>query len=128
MWFTAGLFPRQGVSLVTLDLHDGTLLKKTKLSRSPQGYLHRLGGRLFAPTGRNLRGAILESLESKDKDPVIRRPQLLAPYDRTAIEAGSLVSAGGPGTVAAFSRDKNQKLWEENIEGTCGSLILADDH
>ncbi|MDG2206487.1 MAG: PQQ-binding-like beta-propeller repeat protein [Pirellulales bacterium] len=128
VWFTAGLFPRQGVYLVAIDLRDGTLLKKTDLSRSPQGYLRRLGGRLFAPTGRNLRGAVLQSLDGKTKDPVIQRPQLLAPFDRTAIAAGSLVFAGGPGTVAAFSRDKNQKLWEENIEGTCGSLILADDH
>ena len=128
VWFTAGLFPQQGVYLVALDLHDGTLLKKTNLSRSPQGYLRRLGGRLFAPTGRNLRGAILESLESKDKDPVIERPHLLAPFDRTAIEAGNLIFAGGPGSVAAFSRDDHRKLWEEKIDGTCGSLVLADDH
>ena len=128
VWFTAGLFPQQGVYLVTLNLHDGTLLKKTNLSRSTQGYLRRLGGRLFAPTGRNLRGAILQPLEGKEKDPVIERPRLLAPFDQTAIEAGNLIFAGGPGSVAAFSRDDHHKLWEATIEGTCGSLILADEH
>ncbi|MEC7500497.1 MAG: PQQ-binding-like beta-propeller repeat protein [Planctomycetota bacterium] len=128
VWFTAGLFPRQGVYLVTLDLTDGAVLKKTKLSRSPQGYLGRISGRLYAPTGRNLRGAILESLESKDKDPVVERPQLLAPLDRTAIEAGQLIFAGGSGTVAALSGDKHKILWEAEIEGTAGSLVLADDH
>ena len=128
VWFTAGLFPQQGVYLITLDLHDGTLLQKTTLSRSPQGYLLRRGGRLFAPTGRNLRGAILESLEGKEKDPVVERSRLLAPYDRIAIEAGNLIFAGGTGSVAAFSRDDHQKLWETTIEGTCGSLVLADEH
>ena len=127
-WFTAGLFPRQGVYLVALDLRDGAILKKTNLSRSPQGYLGRVGGRLYAPTGRNLRGAILELLESEDKDPVIERPQLLPPLDRTAIEAGQLIFAGGTGTVAALSLDEQKLLWDVEIEGTAGSLVLADDH
>ena len=55
-----------------------------------------------ATTGRNLQGAVLELLESKTKDPVIERPSLLAPFDRTVIEAGNLIFAGGPGKVAAL--------------------------
>ena len=128
VWFTTGLFPRQGVHLVTLNLRDGKLVKKTSLQRSPQGYLTRRGGRLFAATGRNLQGAVLESLESDKKDPMIERPSLLAPFDRTAIEAGNLIFAGGPGKVAAFSREEHQLLWQTEIEGTCGSLVLAEDH
>ena len=128
VWFTTGLFPQQGVHLVTLDLRDGKLVKKSPLQRSPQGYLSRRGGRLFATTGRNLQGALLESLESNKKDPVIERPSLLAPFDRTAIEAGNLIFAGGPGKVAAFSREEHQLLWQTEIEGTCGSLVLAGNH
>ena len=59
---------------------------------------------------------------------MIERPSLLAPFDRTAIEAGKLIFAGGPGKVAAFSRDEHQLRWQAEIDGTCGSLVLADDH
>ncbi len=128
VFFTAGLFPRQGVQLVSLDLHDGKRIGQKRLSNSPQGYLGRRGGRLFATTGRNLRGAVLESLDPAKKDPFIERPILLPPFDQTVILAGNVIFGGGAGGVVAFSREGGKPLWEASIEGTCTSLLLANEH
>jgi outer membrane protein assembly factor BamB len=52
VYFTAGLFPTQGTSLIALSAEDGTVLWKQKVNISPQGYMLASDERLYVPTGR----------------------------------------------------------------------------
>jgi len=51
LYFTAGLFPKQGAYLVALNAHDGSLKWKQKIEISPQGNMLASRERLYVPTG-----------------------------------------------------------------------------
>ncbi|MHC4323094.1 MAG: outer membrane protein assembly factor BamB family protein [Planctomycetota bacterium] len=52
LYFTAGVFPNQGVFLSALSAEDGSVEWKKKVGISPQGYLLASDERLYVPTGR----------------------------------------------------------------------------
>jgi outer membrane protein assembly factor BamB len=52
LYFTAGLFPKQGVHLVAIRTADGSELFRSKLGFSPQGYIAAGADHLVVPTGR----------------------------------------------------------------------------
>lgn len=52
LYYTAGVFPEEGVWLGTLDPRDGAVLWKRRLDISPQGYLLASSRHLYIPTGR----------------------------------------------------------------------------
>jgi len=52
VYFTAGLFPRQGVYLCALDALSGAVVWKHSIDSSPQGYMSLSPERIFLPTGR----------------------------------------------------------------------------
>jgi outer membrane protein assembly factor BamB len=51
-YFTAGLFPNQGVYLCALNALDGSPIWKKKINATSQGYMLASPTRLFVPTGR----------------------------------------------------------------------------
>ena len=104
-YFGAGLFPTQGTFLFSLDIRNGRILDQERLSISPQGYLSRKNGRLFAPTGRDPAGAFLGHLARRGKSATIPAKSIPEKYPHAFIEAGDLKFAGGNGEVAVFRRD-----------------------
>jgi outer membrane protein assembly factor BamB len=52
VYFTAGMFPTQGVYLFDLRAEDGSVQWKSQMDISPQGYLLASNERLYVPTGR----------------------------------------------------------------------------
>ena len=53
VYFSAGLFPNEGVGMYALDARNGSVIWKSKPDNlSPQGYLLASKKRLFVPTGR----------------------------------------------------------------------------
>lgn len=52
VYFTAGIFPSQGVFLCALDAETGDVAYRRKLETSAQGYMVASPSRLFIPTGR----------------------------------------------------------------------------
>ena len=52
IYFTAGLFPQQGVYLCSLDADTGSELFKQNMKQPGQGYLLATPSRLFVPIGR----------------------------------------------------------------------------
>jgi outer membrane protein assembly factor BamB len=52
VYFAAGLFPNQGVYLLSLSAEDGTVKWKQKVNISTQGYILASDERLYVPTGR----------------------------------------------------------------------------
>ena len=104
-YFGAGLFPSQGTFLFSLDIRDGRILDHEKLSISPQGYLSRRNGKLFAPTGRDLAGAFLSHLTRRGKVSPLPAKSIPEKYPHAFAEAGDLKFAGGDGEVAIFNSD-----------------------
>ena len=127
-YFAAGLFPKQGCFLFSLDLNSGRVIDQSKLNISPQGYLTRRDGKLFAPTGRDPRGAILNTLAAaarRSEDNEILKL-------RKADDVYSVVSdrshyfMGRDNLVLAIAKDGLHKVWESPIDGKAYSLALAD--
>jgi len=82
VYFTAGLFPKQGAFLFALGAEDGAVKWKQQLGISPQGYMLASDERLYVPTGRT-------------------GPAIFARADGKGL--GSLSSAGG--TYALLTED-----------------------
>ncbi len=101
----AGLFPTQGTFLFSLDIRNGHLLDQQKLSISPQGYLSRRNGKLFAPTGRDPAGAFLRNLNRRGKPTPLPAKAIPEKYPYAFIGAGELRFAGGEDEVAVFRGD-----------------------
>ncbi len=104
-YFGAGLFPVQGTFLFSLDVRDGRILDHEKLSISPQGYLSRRNGKLFAPTGRDPAGAFLGGLGRRGKTVPLPAKAIPEKYPYAFVEAGDLKFAGGDGEVGIFRAD-----------------------
>ena len=104
-YFGAGLFPTQGTYLFSLDIRDGRILDRESLSISPQGYLSRKHGKLFAPTGRDPAGAFLGQLARRGKSVTGPAKKIPEKYPHAFIESGDLRFAGGDGEVAVFRKD-----------------------
>ncbi|MBO93547.1 MAG: hypothetical protein CMI32_01440 [Opitutales bacterium] len=104
-YFGAGLFPTQGTFLFSLDLRDGRILDQKTLSISPQGYLSRRNGKLFAPTGRDLAGAFLRQLTRRGKPTPLPAKAIPEKYPYAFVQADDLRFAGGDGEVAVFRAD-----------------------
>ena len=126
-YFGAGLFPTQGTFLFSMDLRDGRILDKQKLSISPQGYLSRKNGKLFAPTGRNPAGAFLSRLTRRGKPVPATAKEIPDKYPHAFIGAGKLKFAGGDGEVGVFQTDGSlsQKL---SVTGKAYSLAVVRGH
>ncbi|MEK6249117.1 MAG: PQQ-binding-like beta-propeller repeat protein, partial [Planctomycetales bacterium] len=121
----AGLWPSQGVQLVALDIRNGKPMGSATLPISPQGYLKRRAGRLFAPTGRAQTGAMITTLRRQGKDPVVEKFTVPAGFNHVVIGAGEMRFGGGNGKLAAFDSLSGQMVWQTKIEGTVGSLAIA---
>jgi len=104
-YFGAGLFPTQGTYLFSLDIRNGRILDRESLSISPQGYLSRKHGKLFAPTGRNPAGAFLGQLARRGKSAAAPAKKIPEKYPHAFIESGDFRFAGGDGEVAVFRKD-----------------------
>jgi outer membrane protein assembly factor BamB len=104
-YFGAGLFPTQGTYLFSLDIRNGRILDRESLSISPQGYLSRKHGKLFAPTGRNPAGAFLGQLARRGKSAGAPAKKIPEKYPHAFIESGDLKFAGGDGEIAVFHSD-----------------------
>ena len=52
LYFAAGLFPDEAAFLAALDVDDGSVVWKQKISVSPQGYILASDERLYVPTGQ----------------------------------------------------------------------------
>lgn len=104
-YFGAGIFPTQGTFLFSLDIRNGRILDRESLSISPQGYLSRKNGKLFAPTGRDPAGAFLGHLARRGKPATIPAKSIPEKYPHAFIEAGDLKFAGGKDEVAVFRSD-----------------------
>ena len=104
-YFGAGLFPTQGTFLFSLDIRNGNILDQEQLSVSPQGYLSRRNGKLFAPTGRDPAGAFLSRINRRGKPTPLPAKSIPQKYPYAFIEAGDLNFAGGEDEVAVFKGD-----------------------
>ncbi|MHC4983504.1 MAG: outer membrane protein assembly factor BamB family protein [Planctomycetota bacterium] len=120
----AGLFAGDGVYYGVVDVAAGRKLSAGKIMASPQGYLQLRGAKLFAPTGRDNKGAWLAEFGEKPQPPPTRKPRADAKYPCAAIAAGDLDFCGGEGEVAAFSSESGERLWSEKVEGGAYSLAL----
>ena len=58
-YFTAGIFPSEGVFLCALDAQSGTPLWKREIGVSSQGYMLASSTKLFVPTGRTAPAAFI---------------------------------------------------------------------
>jgi outer membrane protein assembly factor BamB len=121
----AGVFPSQGVVQATLDLRDGTVLQRTPLGITPQGYLERQSGKLFVATGRNPAGAFVNKLKRQGKEIGKEVSALPADYPHAFIGAGDVRIGGGNGKLAAFRLEDGAKLWSAEVEGRVFSLAVS---
>jgi outer membrane protein assembly factor BamB len=104
-YFGAGIFPTQGTFLFSIDIRDGRILDRESLSISPQGYLSRKHGKLFAPTGRDPAGAFLGQLARRGKSVTGPAKAIPKKHPHAFIESGDLRFAGGDGEIAVFHKD-----------------------
>ena len=129
-----GVFPSQGVWQCTLDLDTGNVLAKKPLAVTPQGYQHRLFGKLMVPTGRNPTGAFVADLKGKGREIDREVAALSKDYPYGFAGAGDLRFAGGDGKIAAFRADDGSKVWSAIVEGKAysfavvGNKLLASTH
>ncbi len=122
----AGIFPEQGVYQFALDVKDGKILAKGKVTISPQGYLQRKGNRLFVATGRNPAGGFIGNLKRRGKVDVNEWGKIPREYPFEFIGTPDLRIGGGDGKVAAFSAKDGEERWRERIKGKAYSLAIAD--
>ncbi|MCZ6793930.1 MAG: PQQ-binding-like beta-propeller repeat protein, partial [Planctomycetota bacterium] len=121
----AGLFPEQGTYRSSLDLASGELLERQEIGVSPQGYLVRRGGRLYAPSGRAPE-AFVTQMRRTGKASEEALGTLASGYPHELIGAGGLRFAGGDGQVAAFRASDAHLVWRGEVEGKAYSLAVAD--
>jgi len=127
MFFTAGLFPEQGIQYGLADLASGEVSAKTQLQTSLQGYMYFRDGKVHAHKGRAKPGQVNSKLRTappKDKAPAPL--QTLAGYPYAAIASPTHVFRGGDNTVAAFAKDGSPTpVWSAKIEGKAYGLAIA---
>ena len=121
--FCAGLFPVQGVYRAAVRVATGKPVAVEKIDTSPQGYLALRKGGLFAPTGRDPKGAVLSKGARRGKLSGQSLPLEQYPYAR--IEAAGVQVGGGDGEVAAFGIRDGRKLWSAKVEGRAYALAAA---
>lgn len=122
--FCAGLFPSQGVYIVTLNAKDGTEQSKKKIDISSQGYLVvKDGKKVFTPTGRAEPAPVYPlTSQTTEKSP----PAKPDGYPYSLIRAGDTVFAGGDDKVGAFNADSGEELWKAKVKGKVYGLAVAD--
>ena len=122
-YFGAGLFPTQGTFLFSLDVKNGRILDEQKLSVSPQGYLSRKNGKLFAPTGRNLSGAFVGQLKRRGKPTSVPAIKIPEQFPFAFVRSNNLAFAGGDGKIGVFRSDGSLSQVLE-IKGKAHSLAI----
>jgi outer membrane protein assembly factor BamB len=120
-----GVFPSQGVWQCALDLDTGNVLNKKPLAVTPQGYQHRLFGKLMVPTGRNPAGAFVADLKEKGREIDREASSLSKDYPYGFAGAGSLRFAGGDGKIAAFNAEDGSKVWTASVDGKAYSFAVV---
>ena len=123
--FGAGLFPRQGTFQFALAAQSGQQLARGPLSFSPQGYLQQQGGELRIARGRAPVTSFARLRNStKTKPPTAPAKKAAFPY--ASIRAGQTRIHGGDGSVAAYTLEAEDPVWQADVPGKALSLAVAD--
>jgi outer membrane protein assembly factor BamB len=121
--FCAGIFPIQGVYQCAVDIRGGREVDCKRIAASPQGYMSQELGRLYVPTGRDPKGAVLSKARRRGK---ITAPGLPPPdYPYASITAGAVRVAGGDGKVVALDANDGAVLWSADVAGRAYGLAAA---
>jgi len=121
----AGLFPSQGVFHASVKLSDGTLIAKSNVSFSPQGYIRREGEKLVVDGGRDRAKAFVGKLSRRGETTATKAPSGPSEFRHAFIAAPNVRIGGGDGEVAAFNVDDGKKVWSAKVEGKACSLAIA---
>jgi len=127
MYFSAGLFPQQGVQYGVADLASGEISAKTQLRTSLQGYMYFKDGQIHAQKGRARPGRFGSKLKTPlPRDKARTPPQTVPEYRYAAIASPTHVFRGGDNEVAAFDRDgSGEPVWSAKVEGKAYALAIA---
>ena len=123
-YFCAGLFAAEGIYYGVLDITSGKKLAGRKLDQHVQGYLELRGDSLFAPTGRNRRGASLDQLAGRSQTAQVGKDKISSQHPYANIASPALRFCGGDGEVAAFKLGSAEKVWSAKVEGKAHSLTI----
>ena len=124
-YFSAGIFPNQGVYQVAVDVNTGQPLGSGKLNVSAQGYLERRSGKLYVPAARDPAGAFATELVRRGKGVGQDANQFADEYPYSFISARNVRIAGGDGEIAAINANDGSKLWTASVEGRAYGLSIA---
>ena len=120
-YFTAGIFPKQGAYFCSCDVRTGQILDHAEIQKSIQGYLRRQDGQLFAPTGRDPRGATLPG-SAPSKRPEVNRD--LGDEGFVQIADAEHVFVGGEDRVLAKSK-AGEEIWRSAVQGRVYAMAIA---
>ena len=126
-YFSAGVFPNQGVYQVAVDVLTGQLLGSGQIGVSAQGYLERRSGRLFVPGARDPAGTFAAQLVRSGKGTEQDANAFADEYPFSCIAANNVRFAGGDGIVAAVDANDGTKLWTAKVEGKAYGLSIANE-
>jgi len=124
-YFCAGLFPTQGAYQAAVDINTGQKVASGPIGISPQGYLERLGGRLYVATGRDPAGAFVAKLKRRAKGIGKEVSSIPDTFPYAFIGAGDIRFGGGDGKVAAFRFDDGDQVWTAAVEGRAYGMSVA---
>lgn len=121
-YFAAGIFPKQGAYFFSIDVKDGSLLDHSRIEKSVQGYLEIRAGRVFAPTGRDPKGAILSEGKSAEK------PGQRANLPRNTyaqIADREHIYLGRDDQVVATTRT-GREVWKASVRGQVYAMAISN--
>lgn len=125
-YFGCGLFPdRAGAWYCSLDISNGKTLDHKPIEKSLQGYLESRGGKLLAPTGRDPKQHIIDTLFKTDSDSAKKSDPLLG-YIYSSITTPSYSICGGNGEVAMFELATKKLIWKAKVTGIARNLAIAN--
>jgi len=108
-YFSAGLFPSEGVYLCSLNAQDGSEIWKEKSALSPQGYMLTSPTKLYVPTGRT--APVVFNRDDGKQLGVMGYPR----SGETYVLLSDDVAISGPGTgVKSFDEKGSDKIARYN--------------
>lgn len=125
MYFSAGLFPEQGVQYGMADLASGEISARKQLQTSLQGYMYFKDGQIHGQKGRARPGRFTSKPKTplpKGKTPLGTVPQ----YPYAVIASSTHVFCGGDNEVAALAKSEStEPVWSAKVDGRAYGLAIA---
>ena len=124
-YLCSGLFPNQGAWHLALDMRDGKIIDQKPIAFSPQGYLAQRGSQFFIPTGRDVRGRLLNASQRRSKSEAPKAaPKTSLEFPFASIATSTHRILGGEGKVAAEWIESGKVVWEQEVSGNAYGLAI----